>query len=92
MKKTPAASSFRKQMSQSMAELRSVRTSGASPTFNGRLVARTIEVAEPSLYDRKRIKPVRASRKISGHPSGIQAAGMVYCSPRMVHEHGSCKI
>jgi putative transcriptional regulator len=65
MKKTPAVSSFRKQMSQSMAELRAIMVSGASPTFNDRLTARTIEVAEPSLYDAKRIKQIREKLNVS---------------------------
>jgi len=36
MKKTPPTSTFRKRMSQSMAELRSIMASGASPTFNAK--------------------------------------------------------
>ena len=40
MRKKPATSSFRTQMSQSMGEMSSIMASGASPTFRGRLTAR----------------------------------------------------
>jgi hypothetical protein len=45
---------FRKQMAQAMSELRSIMSSGESPTRNSRLTARTIQIAEPSNYDARK--------------------------------------
>jgi putative transcriptional regulator len=65
MKKSTRSATFSEQMSQSMAELRAIITAGASPTANGRLTARTIEVAEPSPYDAKGVRKVRDALNVS---------------------------
>jgi putative transcriptional regulator len=63
-KSTPAAA-FAEQMAESMAELREIMNTGASPIANGRLTARTIEVAEPSAYDATEVKKVRDGLNVS---------------------------
>ena len=65
MKKKPRSATFGEQMAQSMAELREIMAAGASPTANGRLTARTIEVAEPSAYDARGVKKVRDALNVS---------------------------
>ncbi|HZK82348.1 MAG TPA: helix-turn-helix domain-containing protein [Humisphaera sp.] len=65
MKKTNRINTFGEQMAQSMSELRSIMSAGASPTANGRLTARTIQVAAPSAYDAKRVKKVREGLNVS---------------------------
>jgi putative transcriptional regulator len=52
-------------MAQSMAELRSIILRGQSPTANGRLTARTIEVAEPSACSARKIKQIRNLLNVS---------------------------
>ena len=65
MIKSPQPATFGEQMAESMAELRAIMTAGASPTANGRLTARTIDVAEPSNYDAKAVKKVRDGLNVS---------------------------
>lgn len=65
MKKTQKGTSFRGQMAQSMAELQAIMKRGESPTGNGRLTVRRIEVAEPGLYDAKAVKEVREELNVS---------------------------
>jgi len=65
MNKSPRSATFGEQMAQSMAELREIMTAGASPIGNGRLTARTIEVAGPSAYDAKGVKKVRDALNVS---------------------------
>ena len=65
MKKSAKSDSFRRQMAHAMRELRSIMATDASPTADGRLSIRTIEVAEPSSYNAKSIKKVRAALNVS---------------------------
>jgi DNA-binding transcriptional regulator YiaG len=65
VKKSPRVATFGEQMAHSMAELREIMTAGASPTMNGRLTARTIEVAEPSTYDARGVREVRDALNVS---------------------------
>jgi DNA-binding transcriptional regulator YiaG len=57
--------SFRRQMRQSMDELRSIMARGQSPTADGRLTVRTVEVVEPSAYDAKAVRRTRRSLNLS---------------------------
>lgn len=65
MKKAQKVQSFREQMSGSMAELQAIMQAGASPSNNGRLTVRTIEVDEPSDYRAKDVKKVREELNVS---------------------------
>jgi putative transcriptional regulator len=65
MKKSHKATSFREQMARSMAELQAIMQAGASPSNNGRLTVRTIEVDEPSDYRAKDVKKVREELNVS---------------------------
>jgi putative transcriptional regulator len=65
MKKSAKPDSFRRQTADAMRELRSIMTAGSSPTADGRLSIRTIEVAEPSFYDAKTVKKVRSALNVS---------------------------
>jgi len=65
MNKSPRSAAFGEQMAQAMAELRAIISSGQSPTRDGRLTIRTIEVAEPYAYDAHKIKKVRAALNVS---------------------------
>jgi putative transcriptional regulator len=65
MSKSQRVPTFRQQMAQAMDELRSIMSAGESPTGNGRLTARTIEVAEPSVYDARKVKKVRSDLNVS---------------------------
>jgi putative transcriptional regulator len=65
MKKQTRIAPFREQMAQSMAELRDIMNSGLSPTANGRLTVRTIEVAQPSAYDAKSVRRIRDGLNVS---------------------------
>jgi DNA-binding transcriptional regulator YiaG len=65
MNKDSRTESFGRQMAHAMGELRSIMSRGQSPSANGRLTARTIEVAEPSAYNARRIKQTRAMLNVS---------------------------
>jgi len=65
MKKQTANQSFNIQIAQSMAELRAIMARGESPTGNGKLGIRTIEVAEPSAYSAQQIQQIRAGLNVS---------------------------
>jgi putative transcriptional regulator len=65
MSKPQRSATFSKQMSQAMSELRTIMSSGQSTTGNGRLTVRTIEVEEPSNYDARKVKKVRAGLNVS---------------------------
>jgi putative transcriptional regulator len=65
LKKNQKTSSFRDQMAHSMAELQTIMQSGASPSNDGRLTLRTIEVDEPSDYRAKDVKRVREELNVS---------------------------
>jgi len=65
MNKSKRSAAFGEQIAQAMAELRAIVSSGQSPTRDGRLTIRTIEVAEPSTYDAHKIKKVRAALNVS---------------------------
>ncbi len=65
MNKSTRSTAFGEQMAQAMAELRAIVSSGQSPTGDGRLTVRTIEVAEPSTYDGHKIKKVRTTLNVS---------------------------
>jgi DNA-binding transcriptional regulator YiaG len=65
MNKSPRSAPFGRQMAQAMAELRSIISEGRTPTGDGRLTVRAIEVAEPSVYDAKKIKRVRSAMNVS---------------------------
>jgi putative transcriptional regulator len=56
---------FSRQMARAAAELRSIMSKGQSPTGNGRLSVRSVEVAEPSEYDAGRLKDLRVSLNLS---------------------------
>lgn len=65
MRKTRKTSTFREQMAGSMAELQAIMDRGESPTGDGRLTVRRIEVAEPREYDAKAVKAVRVDLNVS---------------------------
>ena len=65
MKKTIRAATFNKQITQAMAEFQSIMASGESPSGNGRLTVRTMEVKEPSQYEAKDVKKTRAVLNVS---------------------------
>jgi DNA-binding transcriptional regulator YiaG len=65
MNKPSRSAAFGEQMAQAMAELRAIMSSGKSPTDDGRLTIRTIEVAEPSAYDARKVRKVRAALNVS---------------------------
>jgi putative transcriptional regulator len=65
MTKSQRSATFNEQMAQAMGELRSMMSTGRSPTGNGRLTVRTIEVTEPSRYDARKVKKVRAALNVS---------------------------
>ncbi len=65
MKKNAKPQSFRRQLAGSMAELRAIMESGASPSSEGRLTVRTLEVTEPSTYDAKAIRKIRQELNVS---------------------------
>jgi putative transcriptional regulator len=65
MNKSARSAAFGDQMAQAMADLRAIVSSGGSPTSDGRLTIRTIEIAEPSTYDAHKIKKVRAALNVS---------------------------
>ena len=56
MKKIRRTEKFNVQIAQSMAELSSIIAAGRSPSDDGLLTVRTIEVAEPAKYDAKEIR------------------------------------
>jgi putative transcriptional regulator len=65
MSKSQRSAVFGEQMAQAIGELRSIMSSGESPTGNGRLTIRTIQVTEPSSYDARKVKKVRAVLNVS---------------------------
>ena len=65
MSKHQRSKPFGEQMAHAMSELRSMMSSGESPTGNGRLTVRTIQVAEPSNYDARKVKKLRALLNVS---------------------------
>ena len=65
MNKSSRSEAFGEQMAQAMAELRAIMSSGKSPTGDGRLTIRTIEVSEPSTYDARKVRKVRAALNVS---------------------------
>jgi DNA-binding transcriptional regulator YiaG len=65
MSKSRRSAAFNQQMAHAMGELRMLMSSGESPTGNGRLTVRTIEIAEPSNYDARKVKKVRAVLNVS---------------------------
>ena len=65
MNKSSRSETFGEQMAQAMAELRAIMASGGSPTGDGRLTIRTIQVAEPSAYDARKVRKVRAALNVS---------------------------
>jgi putative transcriptional regulator len=65
MKKSSSTSTFKEQMAGSMAELRAIMDTKASPSNNGRLTVRTIEVVEPSNYRAKDVKKIREELNVS---------------------------
>jgi DNA-binding transcriptional regulator YiaG len=65
MSKSQRSAPFGEQMASAMGELRSMMSSGQSPTANGQLTARTIQVAEPSNYDAGKVKKVRSALNVS---------------------------
>jgi putative transcriptional regulator len=65
MSRSQRTDTFSQQMAHAMNELRSMMLSGESPTGNGRLTIRTIEVTEPSNYDARKVKKVRAILNVS---------------------------
>ena len=65
MKRKQKAQTFRQQMAQSMAELRSIMLHGQSPTANGHLTVRTIEVLEPGEYDARTVRATREAMRLS---------------------------
>ncbi len=71
MKKARAISSFRQQMSESMAEIRAIITARSSPTLDGRLKARSIEMVHSSIGDGKQVQ----NPKESGRPRPGTAGG-----------------
>jgi DNA-binding transcriptional regulator YiaG len=70
--------SFRDQMRQSLADLRSIMSRGESPSGNGRFTARTVEVAEPSRYDAPAVRRTRralnASQAVFAQVLGVSPA------------------
>ena len=63
--KSHAAASFRDPMAQSMGELQSIMAAGRSPTADGRLSARMIEVAQPAPYDAAAVRRARTALNVS---------------------------
>ena len=59
------AATFREQMAQGMGELQAIMDAGQSPTADGRLTARAIEVAQPAAYDAAAVRRARASLNVS---------------------------
>jgi putative transcriptional regulator len=65
MKKNSKVSTFRDQMARSMAELQGIMKRGESPTGNGRLTVRRVEVTEPGTYDAMAVKETREELNVS---------------------------
>ncbi len=65
MKKARPVPTFGHQMDQSMAELRAIMAAGQSPTADGRLSARTVDVAAPAAYDAAAVRGARAALNVS---------------------------
>ena len=65
MSKRQPTLSFRRQMRQSMEDLRSIMARGQSPSGNGRFTVRTVEVIQPSKYDPKALQKIRQSLNLS---------------------------
>jgi putative transcriptional regulator len=65
MSKSQRSAAFKEQMADAMSELRSIMLSDESPTGNDRLTIRTIEVAEPSNYDARKVRKVREILNVS---------------------------
>ena len=65
MSKRQPTLSFRRQMRQSMEDLRSIMARGQSPSGNGRFTVRTVEVIQPSKYDPKALQKIRRSLNLS---------------------------
>lgn len=57
--------SLSEQLAQCREEMKGVMDRGESPTGNGRLTARTIEVLEPDHYDAQTIRDTRESLNVS---------------------------
>jgi DNA-binding transcriptional regulator YiaG len=62
--KTPGQT-FREQMAESMAELKGIIDRRESPTGNGKLSARVVEVVEPGAYDGDAVRDVREKLGVS---------------------------
>jgi putative transcriptional regulator len=65
MKKIRRIEQFKVQMARSMAELSSIISAGRSPSGDGRLTVRTIDVAEPAKYDAREVRKIRAALNVS---------------------------
>ena len=64
-KKNAKGMSFKDQMASSMAELQGMMERGASPSGNGRLTVRRIQVCEPGAYDARAIRAARERLNVS---------------------------
>ena len=64
-KKDDKTLSFREQMARSMAELQGVIDRGESPTGDGRLTVRRIQVSQPREYDAKAVRAARERLNVS---------------------------
>jgi DNA-binding transcriptional regulator YiaG len=60
-----AVPTFRQQMAQSTGELQAIMTAGQSPSADGRLTVRTIEVTEPGDYDAAAVRRARDAMGVS---------------------------
>jgi putative transcriptional regulator len=65
VKKEPRIISFRDQMRQSLADLKSFINGKQSPSGDGRFTVRTVEVAAPRVYTAAMIRRVRNSLGMS---------------------------
>jgi DNA-binding transcriptional regulator YiaG len=65
MSKRPRTLSFRRQMKQSMAELRSIIDRRESPTGDGRFSIRALTVAQPSQHGAASVRAIRKSLTVS---------------------------
>jgi putative transcriptional regulator len=57
--------SFRRQMRQSMDDLRRIMAGRQSPSADGRLTVRRLEVVAPSVYDGEAVRKLRRSLNVS---------------------------
>lgn len=65
VKQTVKTQTFREQMARSMAELQTIVARGESPTGDGRLTVRSIQVTEPRQYDAEAIRMTRHRLNVS---------------------------